>query len=328
MTGGADGGYISKGGAGGGGHGGRQSGSTYEANGISATVNTGGGGGGAGGFNTNGGGAGASGTVILSYPDSYAPPKATTGSPLVFLSGSGGVGSISFNGSTDYITVSGPTSAASGTPTLSDAFQIGAGNFTVEGWVNASTLGTAMCLLENRPSNTALGINMFLNYSNAGQLEYRDSTGAVIGATNYITANTWNHWALVRVSSTITLYINGVASGTATKSTDLTDRTWIIGRDQGGGYFFSGYMSNMRYIKGVGVYTSNFSVPTTSLPCLYGTQLLMRCVAPVPFADDSLQGFNPKPAGSCAWNASSPFTPRSGPQNRVYAWQSSGSITF
>jgi hypothetical protein len=72
------------GGSGGGGNGGI----TTRSPGTAATANTGGGGGGQG--DTGGylyGYNGGSGVVIIRYPDSYTAASATTGSPVVTVSG-------------------------------------------------------------------------------------------------------------------------------------------------------------------------------------------------------------------------------------------------
>jgi hypothetical protein len=133
---------------------------------------------------------------------------------------------------------------------------------------------TAMCMFENRPSNTASGINMFVNYSAAGQVQYRDATGAPISSSITVSANTWNHYALVRSGSTITLWINGQSGGTVTKTTNFTDTTCVLAQDQGGGFNFAGYLSNFRIVKGTAVYTSAFTPSTTPLTAITNTSLL------------------------------------------------------
>ena len=41
-----------------------------------------------------------------------------------------------------------------------------------------------------------------------------------------------------------------------------------------GTYFFPGYISNVRVIKGTAIYTSGFTVPTSPLTAISGTVLL------------------------------------------------------
>ena len=154
------------------------------------------------------------------------------------------------------------------------AFALGSGDFTVECWFYLNNTSTAMCMFENRPSNTSSGINMFVNYSAAGQVQYRDASGAPISSSITVSANTWNHYALVRSGSTITLWINGQSGGTVTKTTNFTDTTCVLAQDQGGGFNFAGYLSNFRIVKGTAVYTSAFTPSTTPLTAIANTSLL------------------------------------------------------
>jgi len=154
------------------------------------------------------------------------------------------------------------------------AFALGSGDFTVESWFFLNNTSSAMCMFENRPSNTALGINMFVNYSAAGQVQYRDSSGAPISSSITVTAGTWNHYALVRSGSTVTLWINGQSGGTVTKTTNFTNTTCVLAQDQGGGFNFGGYLSNFRIVKGTAVYTSAFTPSTTPLTAISGTSIL------------------------------------------------------
>ena len=154
------------------------------------------------------------------------------------------------------------------------AFALGSGDFTVECWFYMNNTSTAMCMFENRPTNTSSGINMFVNYSAAGQVQYRDSSGAPISSSITVSANTWNHYALVRSGSTITLWINGQSGGSVTKTTNFTDNTCVLAQDQGGGFNFAGYLSNFRIVKGTALYTANFTPATSTLTSVAGTSLL------------------------------------------------------
>jgi hypothetical protein len=176
-------------------------------------------------------------------------------------------GSAYFDGTGDYLSA-----------TANSAFALGAGDFTVECWFYLNNTATAMCMFENRPSNTATGINIFVNYSAAGQVQYRDSTGAPISSSITVTAASWNHYALVRSGSTITLWINGQSGGTVTKTTTFTDTTCVLAQDQGGGFNFAGYLSNFRIVKGTAVYTSAFTPSTTPLTAIANTSILTSFV--------------------------------------------------
>ena len=96
------------------------------------------------------------------------------------------------------------------------------------------------------------------------------------GATSLGTANlavsTWQHHAVVRISSKIYYYINGniLNAGGTTSTSNYTDTTstFYFGSKANTGVQteqFIGSMTNMRIVKGLGVYTGNFTKPTGPL---------------------------------------------------------------
>ena len=309
--------YSGSGGvAGVGGVGGGGAGSTGTP--TNGTANTGGGGGGSGN-GTNSAGTGGSGIVIVSYPDVYAAATATTGSPTVSTSGSG---SMAFNGSTQFIQYASNT-----------AFDLGSGNFTIEMWLYKTTTGSQQFLAQVALSPSAINQSI-------GVGTYNDQVAfdTAVGSTYYsvttsasLTLNAWNHIACVRNGSTLTVYINGTSAGTGsvTGSLNSISSPMTVGRlGAYNGYYTSGYISNLRLVKGTAVYTSNFTPSTIPLTAISGTSLLLNSVSGAYLKDSSTNSFNPTTdtvAGG--WNASSPFT-GTGYKNRVYTWTSSGSITF
>jgi len=160
-------------------------------------------------------------------------------------------------------------------------------------------------MFENRPSNTALGINMFINYDAPGQVQYRDSSGAPISSSITVTAGSWNHYALVRSGSTITLWINGQSGGTVTRTTNFTNTTCVLAQDQGGGFNYKGYLSNFRMVVGTAVYTSSFTPSTTPLTAISGTSLLTS--QSNQFIDNSANNFAMTSAGTVSVQRFNPF---------------------
>jgi hypothetical protein len=71
----------------------------------------------------------------------------------------------------------------------------------------------------------------------------------------------------VRISGSVRVYLNGVGGTATSNTTDFTNVSHVpnIGRYSGGTSWFPGYISNLRVVKGVGVYTGNFTVPTGPL---------------------------------------------------------------
>jgi hypothetical protein len=302
------------GGVGGGGAGA----SVASAAGTAGTTNTGGGGGGGAGGSGNGG-AGGSGIVIVSYPDVYAAAAATTGSPTVSTSGSGSL----LPGSTaSWIYYA----AQSG-------FAFGTGNFTIEFWVNftSTTSGASgtSYLVDFRgasnPANSSLGI-----FQNSGGLQLFTQSGLNL---NYGTPliNTWLNIAVSRVSGTLYWFVNGSLVSSGADTTNYTVGSTgpsFMGSSYYNNYGLQGYMSNIRVIKGTGLYTANYTATTTPYTAVTNTQLLLNTVSGGYLADGSTNSYAASVAGTVAWNQLSPFATGLGYKNRVYTYTGSGTITF
>lgn len=87
--------------------------------------------------------------------------------------------------------------------------------------------------------------------------------------------------ALVRSGGVVTFYLNGAAtSRTTTADISSTNLSWWIGKTDnapgGGGYlyYYTGYLSNVRIVKGTAVYTGTFTPPTSALQAISNTSLL------------------------------------------------------
>ena len=96
-----------------------------------------------------------------------------------------------------------------------------------------------------------------------------------------VTANTWNHVAVVREgtgTNQTKIYVNGVVGLTYTDATNYG--TMNTAARIGGGLsnvnWFFGNISNLRIVKGTAVYTANFTPPTTPLTAISGTSLLLN----------------------------------------------------
>ena len=197
-----------------------------------------------------------------------------------------------FDGSGDYYTVP-----------YSSSINILSGDFTVEGWVNATLIGTGSRQIGGQWQQTTGQGGWQLGIDTSGFITV--AFGAATEATGIITSsvaiavNTWYHIALVRNGSVFTLYINGVSRGTYTSaatraaltSIPTTFGNWLSSSGTfpaSGSADFRGYLADYRIVKGTAVYTSNFTPPTAPLTAISGTGLL--CFAS-PYAVD-LSGNN------------------------------------
>jgi len=160
-----------------------------------------------------------------------------------------------FNGTNQYLTVPG-----------SQSFAFGYNDFTIECWVYPN--GTAPTAAPATNSNRA--IFGYRSGSDTSPYLGWGYNGVYLGGdiSNYLQSsyqlqlNTWTHIAAVRTNGTGTLYINGVSVATSTQSINFSDSagTRYIGTLNGANpYYWQGYISNLRIVKGLAVYTGNFT---------------------------------------------------------------------
>ena len=155
----------------------------------------------------------------------------------------------------------------------------GTNNFTVETWIyttayNISSSGGEV-IIDNYMSQTSGSYSvgqwtLWINSSGALSFTYTSSTTVSVTITGTtVTAFAWNHVAVVRNGTTITLYLNGasVASGTYAGTIGATGTSYIGGQAAGSGltYRYAGNISNLRVLNSTALYTSNFTVPTRPL---------------------------------------------------------------
>ena len=164
-------------------------------------------------------------------------------------------GSGSFNGSSDYL--------AFGTTNLT-------GDFTIECWFyQTAKSGSYVPIISG--STGTYNFPLILDYQGSGKIGYYLTSGQnAATASSVFSMDTWNHLAMVRSGSTITVYLNGASILTASGvSTDVMVDT-AGGWSGAAGYLFNGYMSSVRVVDGTAVYNSTFTPSTQSLPATQG----------------------------------------------------------
>jgi hypothetical protein len=177
----------------------------------------------------------------------------------------------------------------------------GAGDFTTEAWVNLSALLNYNVILDNRASGGST-TGYALGVTETGAPYMYTSNAFRIVSSITITANTWNHVALVRSGTTVTLYVNGVSGGTYTSSANFSDTNNLIGVTP-----TFGYISDVRVVNGTAIYTSSFTPPTEPLTAVAGTSLL-TCQSNR-FKDNSVNNFTLTKSGDVSVTKFSPYLP-------------------
>ena len=168
-----------------------------------------------------------------------------------------GTASLLFNGTTDYLSAS-----------ASIDFGLGTDNYTAEAWVKTATVGT---ITDLRTSATDYG----LFYIAAGGFPAHDTPTSTITSSVSVTDNSWHHVVFCRVSSILTIFVDGVITAVAACNLDLgSSRPIRIGATYTSASFFNGYLDDVRLTKGVGRYVGEFTPPKS--PMLTGTAIQLQ----------------------------------------------------
>jgi len=171
-------------------------------------------------------------------------------------------GSGYFDGTGDYLTA--PSSTA---------FNFGTGDFTVEAWINPSTVsGTKaiMGIFQGGVGGWYFGMNGASLRFSSGFADYDAGT---------LVANVWSHVAATVSGGNLRMFINGVQVNTTTnvsaQNFNFTNSLWV-GNINTAGWTFTGYISDPRVVKGTAVYTAAFTPPTAPVTAITNTSLLLN----------------------------------------------------
>jgi len=202
-----------------------------------------------------------------------------------------------FDGTGDYLSVADNA-----------ALNFGTGDLTVEGWVYMSALPASQFPIAGKFNPGSPFVGWELLVQNTGVPRIWFGTSYLIAASSALSVGSWNHLAMVRSGSTVTLWVNGVSAGSATSSTDVNNSgTCFIGNEYNASNGLIGYLSNVRVVKGTALYTSTFTPSTTPLTAVSGTSLL-TCQSNR-FLDNSTNNFAITANGDVSVQAFSPFLP-------------------
>ena len=178
----------------------------------------------------------------------------------------GTLGSLLFNGSSQYLTIS-------------PGITFGAGAYTVEGWFYNNS-GFANKGILGSPVTSPIGcLNLHFINNTSIQSDKNGGGGAfTFTMASTISINAWHYFIYNRNSNGVAaVYIDGIRSTTTSTDTlNYNTATDTIGRDYAG--YWPGYWTNMRITVGSAVYDSSQttqSTPTSSLTSLANTKYLM-----------------------------------------------------
>lgn len=174
-----------------------------------------------------------------------------------------GGGSISFNGSGQYLTVADNA-----------ALELGGSDFAIELWLR-TTQTTAYATLVSRGSGDfgSGSWSLMLNASGAGSIalyasDFSSSVPMLLTSGVSVTDGAWHHVAWVRNGTQHSLYVDGTRYANVTSSIIISDisSSLAIGTDLVySGRDFSGFIDDLRYTVGQSRYNgSTITVPTAA----------------------------------------------------------------
>ncbi|WP_398493376.1 LamG domain-containing protein [Variovorax sp.] len=164
-----------------------------------------------------------------------------------------GTASLFLNGTTQYI--QSPYSADWDMP----------GDFTAEMWFYANSIANSPVLVDRWNS---FGWQLSIGSNGRASLLLQNSGGTVFvlspvpgGPVPMITVGEWHHIAVTRSGNTARLFVDGLLHGSSTFTGALpavTTADLYIGCQNASLNFFSGYLDEIRFTKGVARYVSDF----------------------------------------------------------------------
>lgn len=183
-------------------------------------------------------------------------------------------GSMYFDGNGDFLTCN-----------ASSALNLTSGDFTIECWIYCpSFVQTSGQIFNKDGVINASYVQYSLQVSNAGALTYYLGNGNGLSptTTSYsggtITAGVWFHTAITRTGTTIRTFLNGTQITSTTQGTAMSEgnKPLYIGFSNSGptSDYFSGYINNLRILKGTSLYQANFIPPNMPVTPVTNTSLL------------------------------------------------------
>jgi len=205
-------------------------------------------------------------------------------------------GSMSFNGTSTYLTL----------PASSD-WAVGTGDFTVEWFqyqqetggddrifsVNSWPSASIACSMET-------GVDTFYFWTNGNLIN---------GGSISSLYNTWAHIAACRSSGTLYLFVNGTEVYSGANTDDITDNTHplSIGAQFIENNYYQGLITNFQFIKGTALYTTAFTPPAAPISPDSNSKLCLLASSESALLTDSSPAAKTVTNNGVTFDAQTPF---------------------
>jgi len=200
----------------------------------------------------------------------FNPFGASTAYSTSVIGGSG-----YFDGSGDLLTLAD-----------SSAWDYGSGDFTIEFWYYPVSNTTTDIEFIGQWTSGSTDESWSVGHHWTNGLTFfwttDGSTDQTLSSATILTLNAWNHIAVSKSGTTVSLYLNGARLNTGTLTGSIYNSSRVLdvgGRSQSGANQIQGYLSDVRTVKGTAVYnptSTTLTVPTAPLTAITNTALLMN----------------------------------------------------
>ena len=151
----------------------------------------------------------------------------------------------------------------------SDGFNMGTGEFTIEGWYYFTSFSNSFSIYDqwNGSATGAGNVQMWMSHSTAGKVKWYYDGSSLLQSNTTMSTGQWYHIAFVRESGTLKMYFNGALdSNTQSYSGQFgkTGTVYLGDQHATGGGAPQYFVDELRATKGTARYTAAFAAPTAA----------------------------------------------------------------
>ena len=151
----------------------------------------------------------------------------------------------------------------------SDGFNMGTGEFTIEGWYYFTSFSNSFSLWDqwNGSATGAGNAQMWMSHSAAGKVKWYYDGSSLLQSNTTMSTGQWYHIAFVRESGTLKMYFNGALDANTQSYSGQFGKTGTVylgDQHAGGGGAPQYFLDELRVTKGTARYTAAFAVPTAA----------------------------------------------------------------
>ena len=151
----------------------------------------------------------------------------------------------------------------------SAGFNMGTGEFTIEGWYYFTSFSNSFSLWDqwNGSATGAGNSQMWMSHATAGKVKWYYDGSSLLQSNTTMSTGQWYHIAFVRESGTLKMYFNGALDANTQSFSGQFGKTGTVylgDQHAGGGGAPQYFVDELRVTKGTARYTAAFAAPTAA----------------------------------------------------------------